>query len=60
MSRFITSNVPKNGTNNRDRDSRAHKGIGTFVPSRFPSRFAPAVSRFVGRGSRAHAHLGAA
>lgn len=38
--------VPKNGTFANGTGSRAHKENGTFVPSRFPSRFARPASRF--------------
>lgn len=44
---FFLHIVPKNGTRDTGTGSRAHKGNGTFVPSRFPSRFARPASRFV-------------
>jgi hypothetical protein len=47
MSRFSYKSVPFFGTKAPGRDSRAHKENGTNVPSRFPSRFVPSVSRFV-------------
>jgi hypothetical protein len=38
--------VPKSGTFQAGRDSRARKETGTFVPSRFRPDCAPAASRF--------------
>jgi hypothetical protein len=46
---FLLHIVPFCGTKGGGQGSRAHKGNGTFVPSRFPSRFGPVVSRFVSR-----------
>jgi hypothetical protein len=36
--------VPKSGTKGRDRDSRAHKAIGTNVPVPIAACFVPGVS----------------
>lgn len=47
MSRFSYKCVPFFGTRGPGQGSRAHKENGTVVPSRFPSRFVPVVSRFV-------------
>ena len=45
MSRSCYKCVPFAGTNDRDRDSRAHKENGTLSRPVFPSRFVPLVSR---------------
>lgn len=45
VSRFSYKSVPFCGTNGTGQGSRAHKENGTDVPSRFPSRFGPDVSR---------------
>lgn len=42
---FLLHIVPFFGTKQTGQGSRAHKGNGTFVPSRFPSRFDRPVSR---------------
>ena len=46
---FFLHIVPFSGTLGQGQGSRAHKGNGTFVPSRFPSRFDRPASRFVSR-----------
>jgi hypothetical protein len=46
---FLLHIVPFSWTKVGGQGSRAHKGNGTFVPSRFPSRFGPVVSRCVSR-----------
>ena len=46
---FLLHSVPFFGTKAPGRDSRAHKGNGTYVPSRFPSRFDRPAFRFVSR-----------
>lgn len=39
--------VPKTGDKGRDRDSRAHKAIGTNVPVPIAACFVPGVSLFL-------------